>query len=245
MRYDRIGATYRSTRRADPRIAAAIHAALPAGGTILNVGAGTGSYEPEGFSIVAVEPSSAMIAQREPSATHSVRAIAESLPFAERSFDAVLGVLTMHHWRDTQAGIEECLRVARDRVVFFTWDPEADGFWLARDYFPEILDQSRATFPTIDALRDLLGGATVTTVQIPHDCEDGFLGAFWRRPEAYLNKTVRDGISTFALLDGLEPGLDRLRTDLESGDWHRRNTAIEGLDSLDLGYRLVVARVAG
>lgn len=185
-----------------------------------------------------------MTDQREQSATHSVRAVAELLPFASRSFDTVLGVLTMHHWRNLQAGIDECLRVARGRVVFFTWDPEAEGFWLVRDNFPEILDQSRATFPTIPALLDLLGGATVTAVPIPHDCKDGFLGAFWRRPEAYLNKTVRDGISTFALLDGLEGGLERLRHDLDSGAWHRRNRSLRALDSLDLGYKLVVAEKA-
>lgn len=154
---------------------------------MLNVGAGAGAYEPHERRVVAAEPSAVMVAQRPPSAAPAVRARAEALPFADRAFEAVLATLTLHHWSDQRRGLHECRRVARDRVVLLTWDPGGPGFWLVRDYFPEIADLDRESFPTIAALCAMLGrDAEVIPVPIPADCTDGFLGAYWRRPEAYL-----------------------------------------------------------
>lgn len=241
--YDHIGTTYQRTRRPDARIASLINSALPSDGSLLNVGAGTGSYEPDGRQVVAVEPSNTMIAQRGTHSAPVVRAVAEALPFASRSFDAVLGVLTMHHWHDLTRGLDECRRVARQRMIFLTWDPHATNFWLVDEYFPQILDQARSVFPTIRSLRELMRGARVLTVPIPADCSDGFLGAYWKRPEAYLDATVRQGISAFSLIENIGPSLAQLSDDLQSGAWRQRHHALQSVDALDLGYRLLIADV--
>lgn len=242
--YDEIGTTYQSTRRADARIASLINGVLPPDGSLLNVGAGTGSYEPAGLQVVAVEPSNTMIAQRGALSAPVVRAVAEALPFASNSFDVVLGVLTLHHWHDLTRGLNECRRVARQRMVFLTWDPHATNFWLVDEYFPQILDQARSVFPTMSTLQELMREARVLTVPIPADCSDGFLGAYWTRPEAYLDATVRQGISAFSLVGNIGPSLDRLASDLKSGAWRARHHALQSVDALDLGYRLVVAEVS-
>ncbi|MDQ6612061.1 MAG: class I SAM-dependent methyltransferase [Gemmatimonadota bacterium] len=210
---------------------------------MLNVGAGTGSYEPVGPYVVAVEPSRIMIAQRDSHAAPAVCAVAEALPFASGTFDVVLGVLTMHHWQDLSRGLSECQRVARKRVVFFSWDPDATDFWLIDDYFPQFREQARALFPTMQALHQMLGEAHVIHVPIPSDCADGFLGAYWKRPTAYLDATVRSGMSAFALVDNIDEPLKRLEQDVSSGAWSRRNQSLAALGALDLGYRLVVADV--
>jgi len=239
--YDRIGHGYATHRRPDPRIAVAIHDALGTARTVLNVGAGAGSYEPADRDVVAVEPAALMVAQRPPGSAPAVRARAESLPFADGAFDAVMGVLTLHHWTDARHGLAECRRVARERVVLLTWDPASGDFWLVRDYFPDLLAADRPRFPPIDALLDALGGGGVRPLPIPADCVDGFLGAYWRRPAAYLDADVRRGISSFARLTDVDAPLARLRDDLASGAWRRRNGMLLDLDELDLGYRLVVA----
>lgn len=242
--YDRIGATYGRTRRADPRIETAIARALGDAGTLVNVGAGTGAYEPPDRRVVAVEPSSAMIAHRPAGAAPCVRGAAEDLPFRDRAVDASLAVLTLHHWRDRPAGLAELRRVVRRRVVVLTWDPDTGAeFWLTRDYFPEFLDLDARRFPTMGALRHGLGALQVTPVPIPHDCQDGFLGAYWRRPEAYLDSAVRDGISAFAQIgsDRVARGVAGLAHDLRSGRWEARHGALRERESLDLGYRLIVA----
>jgi SAM-dependent methyltransferase len=209
--------------------------------TVLNVGAGTGSYEPVHNGVIAVEPSAVMIGQRSPAAAPAVRAVAEALPFRDGSFDVVLAILTVHHWNDQQRGLEECARVARDRVVLLTWDPEAEGFWLVRDYFPEILAIDRRIFPSMRSLSTVLGPIAVYPFPVPNDCVDGFLGAYWQRPEAYLDREVRASISSFSRLAGIEPNLERLQHDLESGSWQRRNAHLRECYDLDVGYRLVVA----
>jgi SAM-dependent methyltransferase len=245
--YDRIGTRYTATRRADPRIAAAIDAALGDARTLVNVGAGAGAYEPHGRRIVAVEPSRTMIDQRPGNAAPCIQAIAERLPFRDRTFDASLAVLTLHHWTDRDAGLAELRRVARRRVVILTWDPAAGReFWLTTEYFPEILDLDRPRFPSVATLERSLGAVRAIPVLVPHDCQDGFLGSFWRRPEAYLEPDVRGAMSGFALLDPetVRRGVTRLADDLRSGRWEARHGGLRRRDSLDLGYRLVVTERA-
>ena len=238
--YDTIGSGYAELRQADPHIEAALHAALGPARSILNVGAGAGSYEPADRDVVAVEISNTMISQRAPDAAPVVQASATALPFSASTFDAALAILTLHHWPDRAQGLRELRRVARDRVVILTWDPAFPGFWLT-DYFPQIMEIDRPIFPPMQALADILGPVDVNAVPIPHDCRDGFMCAYWRRPEAYLDARVRSAISTFAKID-VETALARLAVDLQSGEWHRRNADILERQHLDLGYRLVVAR---
>lgn len=244
--YDASRAAYAATRRQDPRIAAAIERALGDARTVVNVGAGAGSYESPDRDVTPVEPSATMRAQRGQDAAEAIDAHAEALPFADASFDAALAVLALHHWRDPARGLKELRRVTRGPVVVLTFDPDQVGaFWLVRDYLPEAGELDRARFPTIAATVEALGGtASVERVPIPHDCRDGFLGAFWRRPERYLEPAVRPGISTFGELDPavLERALTRLRDDLDSGRWRRRYGGLLSHSELDLGYRLIVAR---
>ncbi len=241
--YDRIGVGYGRFRRPDPRIAARIRNALAGARRVVNVGAGTGSYEPEA-DVVAVEPSAAMIAQRPAGAAPAVQATALALPFRRDSFDAALAVLTIHHWPDWRAGVAELVRVARDRVVVLTYDVDAAGFWLLRDYFPEITALDRRSMPSVAELARALGGAEATPVPVRWDCIDGFLGAYWRRPEAYLDAGVRGAISAFAqVADMVDERIARLRRDLEDGTWIQRNAELQDQEELDIGYRLVVAEL--
>jgi SAM-dependent methyltransferase len=243
--YDTIGRGYARERRSDPRIAARLTAALGDAQSVLNVGAGAGSYEPPDRRVIAVEPSAVMLAQRPSGAASAVQARAEALPFPDSAFDATMAVLTLHHWADRARGLAECARVARRRFVLLTWDPAADAFWLLRDYLPEFVEADREVFPTLAAYAEAFGPnarVEVAPVPIPRDCVDGFLGAYWARPEAYLDAAVRAGISLFAL-PGTETGLARLRADLATGAWHARHGHLLELDALDLGYRLVVAHL--
>jgi SAM-dependent methyltransferase len=238
MLYDRIGTTYESTRSTDPRIAARIWAALGPAQTVVNVGAGTGHYEPADRNVVAVEPSDVMIARRPQSSAPVVRANAEALPFADHEFDAAMSVLSDHHWRDRAGGLRELRRVAR-RVVVFNYDVAAVGtFWLD-DYLPQWVELAHSGM-SIEQMGGHLGGAHIEPVAIPRDCRDGFLGAYWARPEAYLDPAVRANISVFARIDA-EEGFLRLEEDLRSGVWQGRNKDLLSLDELDIGYRLLVA----
>jgi SAM-dependent methyltransferase len=244
--YDTIGQGYARQRRADPRIAARLTAALGGARSVLNVGAGSGSYEPTDRKVVALEPSAVMIAQRARNAAPAVQARAEALPFSDRAFDAVMGVLTLHHWVDRARGLAECARVARQRVVLLTFDAFADAFWLTRDYLPTFAEADRRAFPPMSAYTDAFGaGARVEIVPIPvpRECADGFLGAYWARPEAYLHRAVQAGMSSFAR-PGAEEGLNRLRDDLQSGAWNARYGQLVANDELDIGYRLVVAHLS-
>jgi len=236
--YDTIGRGYSDLRVPDRRIAAAVDRALGEARTVLNVGAGAGSYEPRDRDVTAVEISATMLRQRDP-ASPGIRADAVHLPFADDRFDASLAILTIHHWGDPDRGLAEMRRVARDRVVALTWDPAAPGFWLT-DYFPEILAIDRPLFPDLGRFRRAWGDVDVRPVPILHDCTDGFLGAYWRRPDAYLDPRIRSAISTFARLDP-EAGLTDLARDLRDGTWDARYGGLRGEEWLDLGYRLVVA----
>jgi SAM-dependent methyltransferase len=244
--YDASRAAYTATRRTDPRIAAFVERALGDARTVVNVGAGAGSYESPDRQVIAIEPSATMRAQRPPEAAEAIDARAEDLPLDDGSVDAAMAILSLHHWDDPLKGLCELRRVARGPVVLLTYDPSAaDSFWLVRDYLPELAAIDRGRFPTIDeTVGALTGGNTsVERVPIPHDCRDGFLGAFWRRPERYLEPAVRPGISTFGELEPgvLERALAKLATDLESGAWRRRYGGLLALEELETGYRLVTA----
>lgn len=249
--YDRIGQSYSVTRRTDPRLASVIWEALGDASTVVNVGAGAGAYEPADRDVVAVEPSAVMIAQRPPEAAQVVRAQAEALPFADGSFDGAMAVLSDHHWHDRRQGLRELRRVARRRVVVFNADPAlADRFWLTSEYLPEFLelipDRYRAPGAWQRELEDALGPVRLVPAAIPHDCADGFYGAFWRRPTAYMDPRVRAGISVFAALAAadVDRAVDTLKADLRSGVWHARNADLLGLSELHLGYFAVIAQLS-
>ena len=241
--YDEIGIDYQQRRRPDPRLAAAISRALNRTETVVNVGAGAGSYEPVDRAVIAVEPAMTMIRQRRAGTAPVVQASATELPFRDDGFAAALAILTVHHWPDRARGLDELARVARRRVVVVTWDPSSSGFWLVDDYFPAIVELDRRIFPTIEDFERAFGRIEVHPFPIPHDCVDGFLGAYWRRPHAYLDAGVRSAISTFAKAQTheLESGLERLRRDLADGTWERRHGGLLALSELDLGYRIVIA----
>jgi SAM-dependent methyltransferase len=241
--YDAIGATYATTRAPDPRIGALIGAALGDARSVINVGAGTGSYEPS-QTVLAVEPSSVMIRQRPAGAAPVVQARAEALPIADGAAEAAMALLTVHHWADLDAGVAELRRVARRRIVVLTWDQLVfREFWLLSEYLLDVAAFEDVRAVPVDRLAGLLGGAKVVPVPVPHDCTDGFAAAYWRRPEAYLDPVVRAGISMFAQADEemLRPGLDRLAADLESGRWRRRRSDLLAREALDAGYRLLIA----
>jgi SAM-dependent methyltransferase len=238
--YDRIGRSYVATRGEDPRIAAAIHAALGAARTVLNVGAGAGSYEPRDRDVTAVEPSAVMRAQRPPGAAPCIEARAEALPFPDRSFDAAMAVLSDHHWEDRLAGLRELRRVGR-RAVVFQWDPAyREAFWLVRDHLPSFPRDVEGAF---EAAKEALGATREVPVPIPRDCRDGFLMAYWRRPAAYLDPVARANISVFALLPPgeVDAMVASLQVELETGEWERRNADLLERDELDLGYRILIA----
>lgn len=239
--YDSIGHGYRKRRQPDPRIAAYIQRALGNAASVVNVGAGAGSYEPRDRQVFAVEPSIVMIGQRPSDAAPVVQASASSLPFRDASVDASLAVLTIHHWPDLRRGLQELLRIARQVVVILTFDTTADWFWLI-DYFPDMPTIDRQRMPSLSEIRRHLGDFTVLEVPVPHDCVDGFLGAYWRRPHAYLDADIRSSISLFSKLNSIEPGLATLRAELDSGAWYKRYEHLLKRSELDIGYRLIVAK---
>ena len=241
--YDRIGIGYSEYRQPDERIARRIAGALGTARTVLNVGAGAGSYEPHGRVVVAVEPSAEMIRQRSRLAAPAIHASAERLPFQDGAFDAALAVLTIHHWSRRDQGLAEMRRVACQRVVIFTWDPDHPGFWLLQDYLPEILAIDRLNFPPLREIEQVIGPSEIVAVPIPADCSDGFLGAYWRRPEMYLDARARGAISSFSKIAS-EAWITRLRRDLENGTWSERYGTLLSLLELDIGYRLVISRYA-
>ncbi|MEY2432185.1 MAG: hypothetical protein QOC92_1910 [Acidimicrobiaceae bacterium] len=238
-RYDTIGVGYRRNRRPDPRVAARIHAALGDAERIINVGAGTGSYEPDDRLVIAFDASEVMLGQHP--GRRRVRGSAEHLPFANREFDAAMAIFTVHHWTDPDAGLAELRRVAH-RQVILTFDHELEGrFWLS-DYVPAILAQEHSWVATIEGVTGPLRADYVEVLPVPHDCIDGFMAAYWRRPERYLDPSVRANISGLALLApaDIEPGMRRLADDLATGAWHERYGYLLELDEFDAGYRIVV-----
>jgi SAM-dependent methyltransferase len=224
-------------------VAAAIHTALGDAATIVNVGAGAGSYEPRDRTVVAVDPSPTMLAQRRGRSGLVVRGVAEALPFADGTFEAALAVLTVHHWRDRAAGLCEMRRVSRRQVVFFFEPLQSHGYW-ALDYFPGAVDLPfERDAPGEDDLRAALSVREVRPVLVPADCHDGFGAAYWARPEAYLDPAVHAGTSWLALLPTaiLRRGTERLQHDLESGEWDRRHGHLRSQAFYDGGYRLAIA----
>jgi len=242
--YDAIGSAYPATRRTEPRIAARIWDALGDARTILNVGAGTGSYEPPDRDVAAVEPSAVMRAQRPAGAAPCVAAGAESLPFEDQSFDAAMAVSTVHHWPDPVAGLREMRRVAR-RVVVFTYEADhpgwAERFWLIRDYLPEVAGLLTGR-PALADLARAIGGRT-EPVAVPWDCADGFFEAYWRRPEAYLDEHVRRAVSVWTRVgpQAEQRAVRTLGDDLSSGRWAERNRKLVALEEAELGLRLLTA----
>jgi SAM-dependent methyltransferase len=220
-----------------------IRTALGDAGSVVNIGAGSGSYEPTDLAVVPVEPSELMIRQRPPSLPPALRGVAEALPLPDKSVDAALAVLSAHHWADREAALAEIRRVARRRAVFFTHDPDATFGWLD-DYFPGLAGETTSRYPRI-AEFETLGSITVEPVPVPADCTDGFTAAYWRRPEAYLDDAVRTNMSTFALLEDrvVADGVARLARDLADRSWHGRYGSLLTLLELDVGYRLVIAEL--
>jgi SAM-dependent methyltransferase len=237
-KYDTIGINYAELRRPDQRIARIIESALGSAQTVLNVGAGTGSYEPADRSLIAVEPSREMIRKRSPTAAEAIQARAEDLPFDDKSFDASMAILTIHHWPDKEVGLREMRRVTRGRIVLLTFDPSCRP-WLT-DYLPELAKWDEAQAPTMFDYERWLGPVRIIPVLVPHDCCDGFLYSYWRRPAAYLDARIRSGISSFWVINA-EAGLRDLKRDLETGEWQRRYAELLSLHEYDAGYRLVIA----
>ena len=243
-RYDQIGRTYTATRRTDPRLARRIHAALGDAERVLNVGAGTGSYEPPDRAVVALEPSATMLAQRPADAAPAVQGVAEQLAFADGSFDAVMGTLTLHHWSDLGQGLAEARRVGRRQVFLLFDNDDRPPFWLIDDYFPELVETpAERDAPTVRMVGEHLAVERVEVVPIPADCQDGIACAFWSRPERYLDAEVLAGMSWTAVFDQelLAERLERLRVELASGAWDRRYGHLRSEPERDHGYRLVVA----
>ena len=246
-RYDAIGRSYAATRREDPRLRERIEAALGDSRTVVNVGAGTGSYEPADRYVLAVEPSDVMAAQRSPELAPAIRGSAAPLLLRDRSVDAAMAVLTIHHWDDQlEAGVRELRRVARGPVVIVTVDIDVAGeMWLLRDYLPEVVALDRATFPSIDQVGAWLGG-TVEVEAIPttRDTPDWTLASFWAHPERVLDEAARNGTSGFPRMDAeiVERVVAEVGRDLDDGTWDQRYGHLRDLEELDVGMRLVVAR---
>ena len=242
--YRGIGNSYSAARRPDPRIQRLIVTALDNAQSVVNVGAGTGNYEPADRRVVAVEPSPAMIAQRRPGAAPAIRGVAEALPFGNQTFDAALAILTLHHWTNMAGGLSEMRRLASRQVILLFEPWVSWQFWLV-EYFPESISlPSEIRAPSVEDLRVHLDVQSVVPVPVPADCIDGFAGAYWRRPESYLDPSVRAGISSLAQLspEVAERCVKRLRQDLESGEWDARYGHLRELTELDLGYRLLIAQ---
>jgi SAM-dependent methyltransferase len=239
--YDTIGRGYAAFRRSDPHIAEQIWSAIGDVTRIVNVGAGTGSYEMPDRQLVAVEPSEVMLRQRGPTSAPVIRAAAEALPFADQAFDVGMAMMTVHHWADLRAGLAELRRVSARQVVF-TFDPDMhDALWVFTEYVTASLGFAEAA--PLGAVTEALGSCRVEIVPTPADCTDGFASAYWRRPEQYLTPAVRASISAFAQLDATEvdPGMARLADDLATGAWRERHADLLHLDAIDAGLRLVIS----
>lgn len=244
--YNTIGRQYSAKRKPDRRLADLILSPIADLETILNVGAGAGSYEPKGKTLVALDPSWEMISQRPNNAAPCVCGVVESLPFLNNSFEGAMVLLTLHHWHDLDRGLKELKRVISKRLVIHTWDPAAaEQYWLINNYLPEICALDSQRFLPMEELRAKFSSTRVIEVPIPFDCSDGFMGAYWRRPEAYFDEKVKKGISSFQQIPqfALEKGLSKLRADLDSGHWRKHYADIMEKEELDLGYRLIVAEV--
>lgn len=241
--YDRIGRQYTANRRADPRWETLVAGQLDDARRIVNVGAGTGSNEPAGREVVAIEPSTVMLGQRVPDAAPAIQAVAADLPVGTEWADVVMAILTVHHWADWERGLAELCRVAPRRVVFAIDFEVHSRFWLLQEYLPEVLEHTSHCAPTADVIADAIGATTTIEMPVYRDLEDGVLGAYWCRPERYLDHQVRANNSGTALAhpETTARGIARLEADLASGAWHERHRELLARDSIDMGYRLLVA----
>jgi SAM-dependent methyltransferase len=244
--YEQHGRTYARNRRSDPRIAARFLAALGDARTVLNVGAGTGSYEPEGRWVLAVEPSATMRAPRSANSAPVIDASAETLPFDDDAVDAAMACVTIHHWDPPERGLAEMRRVARGPVVVFTFELAALPTW-QQQYLAECVEAESPRFPSLDAIATALGGRTrVERIPTPGGCIDGFFEAFWRRPEALLDPAIRSSQSVWALLPpGVEDRIvDRLSMALLAGTWDAEYGHLRDQTELDGALRLVISEPA-
>ncbi len=239
--YDTIGVKYSDLRKPDPRIERKVWDALGPAEMVLNVGAGAGSYEPTDRHVTALEPSAEMIGQRGASAGPAIQGFAEDLPFDDKSFDASMAILTVHHWSDKAKGFSEMRRVTRGPIVILTFDPAHRDFWLL-DYFPELATLDDGQMPQMTDYEAWLGPVATSKVPVPHDCVDGFLCAYWRRPRAYLDERIRAAMSPFWALGDISEALEKLAGDLDSGVWAERNAHLLELEEYDAGYRLVTTK---
>lgn len=241
--YDRIGRQYTANRRADPRWEALVAAQIADAQRIVNVGAGTGSYEPAGRAVVAIEPSTVMLEQRAPGAAPAARGLAAALPVVPGWADVVMAILTVHHWSDWERGLAELCRVAPRRIVFAIDFEVHSQFWLLQEYLPEVLAHTLACAPDSGEVAGAIGATTSIEMPVYRDLLDGVLGAYWCRPERYLDHMVRANNSGIALAhpETTAAGIARLEADLASGVWHERHADLLDQESIDLGYRLLVA----
>lgn len=241
--YNRDDICYSRHRRPDPRIASIIHAALGSARTVVNIGAGTGSYEPEDRYVLAIEPSIAMRAQRGAHLAPAIIATAESIPLDDKTVDASMAMVTTHHWSDPEKGLLEMKRVTRHRILILTFDPDAlDSFWNI-DYFPNVVATERRRYLSIDRIISLLDAPTeIQSIPIPLDCTDGFQEAFFGRPEAFLDPAVRRAQSAWGFFDDAqqEAELRQLRADLATGEWDRRHGKLRTQPIFVGAMRLIV-----
>ncbi len=240
--YDSVGLNYTDFRRADPRLEARLWAALGDAGSVVNVGAGSGSYEPLDREVIAVEPSSVMVAQRPAGSAPVLQGVAEALPLEDWGVDAAMGVFTIHHWSDLAAGLAEMRRVARRRIVLLTIDAAKNAeIWTLAEYFPEAMRAEEEKMPSMRELEALLPEAEIEAVPVPNRCQDEFTSALWDRPEMFLDPTVLRASSLWHSLppEAIEHGQRRLRADLESGRWDERFGHLRTLSELDIGLRLI------
>jgi SAM-dependent methyltransferase len=241
--YDRIGREYTTNRRADPRWEAIVAAQIGDARRIVNIGAGTGSYEPPGREVLAIEPSGVMLEQRSPNAAPAVRAVAADLPLTAGCADVVMAILTVHHWSDWECGLAELCRVAPRRIVFAIDFEVHSQFWLLQEYLPEVLEHTLQCAPEAGVIAEAIGATTSIDMPVYRDLRDGVLGAYWCRPEQYLDHRVRANNSGTALAhpETTALGIARLEADLASGAWYERHSDLLERESIDMGYRLLVA----
>ncbi len=241
-RYDTIGKGYAQARRADPAVARQIHDALGGAERVLNIGAGTGNYEPVDNFLAAVEPSTEMLRQRT-NGNPAIQGVAEALPLRDNSFDAAMGIFTVHHWPDKEAGLLELARVSKRQVLLVYDYAVCQNFWLL-EYFPEIMWlEQELDAPNTEWIAQHLNVIEVRNLLVPPDSTDGFTVAYWRRPEKYLEPAVQEGMSSLAMLDrqAREAGTNRLRDELASGAWNNKYGHLLSQETYDGGYRLVIS----
>jgi SAM-dependent methyltransferase len=246
--YAKHGQGYARIRRTDPRIAAWVHRALGEARTVLNVGAGAGSYEPEDRHVLAIEPSEAMRAQRPKNLVPAVNGIAEQLPLDDQSVDAAMALVTVHQWRDLDKGLSELRRVTRGPIIVLTFDGDAlDRYWLAQ-YAPELISVERRRYPSMDRIARGLGGSTeVHVIPIPIDCVDGFTEAYYARPEAFLDAAVRRSQSAWSFVGEEEQArfVKKLGDELASGEWDRKYGEWRTKRHFEGSLRLIVSQASG